>query len=785
MTTQIIYPKNKLSTPVLSPICYGIDLGTTYSLIAKVDAEEVNFSVSNNRIPVKLIKTPQQSPRDFDPVIEDEKLASMVALVNGKPFVGNNLYHLKGMDGFNYKENFFYHWKVEMGVDQCPMYPNAVSDKFDMPYKIAGGILNYMRAHHLRSKDEVLPNTIITVPASFQPNQRQDTLRAAERAHIQTNEKMLIDEPNAAFLGYFNRLDEQEKQRWAKEVRNKNILVIDFGGGTLDLSILNVDFRKEEGIAIGNVAISRYNDLGGQDLDTLLAEELLFDLFKGKCPEIETVDHQVLQQKIFPQLSVIGEQLKKGICEKISLKARDKNAMDLPLEDIHFELLDAEVIYEGNTYFMDPIKISGEEFLKLFRKIFAGKKHEFKYQDKTVHSVSSSIGDIIEKADLTLDQIDFTLYVGGSSFNPLLKSLVGEKLQNTQHLQTNEPDKLVVEGATVYSYFLHHYGVSLITPITGENIGIITQGEQFYTLIEKGKQLPATVDIPHFRLQSNLNQEVVIPVCINGVDFPIGELRCDLEKVYNIDAEVKLKATITENKMFDVSVYIDNEFIDQATFENPFSLGKMTEEELEIHRTKMAINKAKTKGRKSEEKRLIRSLIWMHSDMNNHAGAVETAEEYIKRFDDQDEWVWNLKHCSLSSLGRRKASIQALERSLEINPNNSSMIYNYSLILAEDSDEKALEYLEKQPEGIKSDATIRLKIIALKHEIGQDVKTEAQSVVDDYKAQPHHYSDFDKRVMLKPVFKIAGEAYAYTSPKKNRNEQDKGKYLSTNNLPVV
>src|SRR5690606_37983418 len=115
-------------------------------------------------------------------------------------------------------------------------------------------------------------------------------LKAAEMAKIETRENILIDEPNAAFLGFFNRLSTDEKQIWAKEVKNKNVLVIDFGGGTLDLSILNVDFRQDKGITISNRAISRYNDLGGQDIDMLIAEEFLVPKLKETLKEFDSID---------------------------------------------------------------------------------------------------------------------------------------------------------------------------------------------------------------------------------------------------------------------------------------------------------------------------------------------------------------------------------------------------------------------------------------------------------------------------------------------------------------
>ena len=75
--------------------CYGIDLGTTYSLLAKIDFKDVDFK-SSNKIPVNFVKIKQESPLSFDAAIEDEKVASIVSIYNNKIYVGNNLLHLKG-----------------------------------------------------------------------------------------------------------------------------------------------------------------------------------------------------------------------------------------------------------------------------------------------------------------------------------------------------------------------------------------------------------------------------------------------------------------------------------------------------------------------------------------------------------------------------------------------------------------------------------------------------------------------------------------------------------------
>lgn len=785
MSKIVIYPSGLgfSGDQNLSPDkkCFGIDLGTTSTLLCVVDSSNVDLQ-KNTHIPIQFVKIKQESPFEFNPTIEDEKVASIVGIHNGKPYVGNNLYHLKGHPEFEFKKNLFYHWKLELGIDHQPMYPNAVSEKLNMPFKIAGGILNYIRKS--RFQDTPLANTIITVPASFQANQRKDVLKAAEMAKIETSDNMLIDEPNAAFLGYFNRLSDDEKSIWAKEVKNKNVLIVDFGGGTLDLSILNVDFRKDKGITISNRAISRYNDLGGQDLDTLIAEEILVPIFKKLFEEFDEADITDIKDIIIPQLALIGEGLKIGISNKLSLKAVDQDVSSISIESISYTHDDCQIKFKGVEYDLGGITITANQFKELFVKLFRGKNYKFKYIDKTVSTISSSITDIIDKAELGLDEINYVLFVGGSSFNPFLHSLCCEKLSKSIALTSHEPDKLVAEGAAVYSYFLNVHNISLISPISSDNIGIVLKGNRFFPILERGISLPQNVNIPDFRLQSNMASEVVVPVCINGVDFPIGEIRSNLNSFYDFDSVVKIEAEITIDKVFRMKVFVNDDLIGNAEFENPYIIGKQTKEQIEFNELKKELNTAKLSKNLREEKVILKKLIWKYNDIDNHQGCLETAEEYIKRFDDQNEWVWNMIFSSNRELGRLKAANKALLRAIEINPTSPTLRYNYSILISDsEGEETALNYLENLDNDIKSDLQISLRKIGLKNELGHDVTNEAQKMVDHYKRTPMDFSKFSKENLLRGVFKIVNEPYSYVDPKIAKNNNDQTKYLDTNNLP--
>lgn len=782
MNEIIIYPKESSGKIADSPISIGLDLGTTYALMAVVDRNNVDLNESF-RIPVQFISFEQNSPFPRDPTIQDEKVATIVAIYDNKPYVGNNLYHLKGLPDFKYKKNIFYHWKVEMGIDHHPLYADAGNPKLDMPYKIAGAIMNFMRLNYIQGGPHELPNTIITVPASFQANQRKDTIKAAELAKIKILENMLLDEPNAAFIGYFNRMNDEQKIQWAKEVRNRNVLVVDFGGGTLDLSLLNVDFRKDTGIAISNKAISRYNDLGGQDLDMLIAEEFLLPKLEKFIGDPDALDITEIQDVLLPQLSVIAEDLKKEISDLINLKAGAGDIAEVDLENIHYTRFHNKISYNNGVYDLGDIKINGDEFKTYFTKIFSPKQYKFKYLDKTVTTVSTSISEIISKANETLDNVHYVLFVGGSSFNPLLGMMTGQKLVNARILTSSDPDKLVAEGAAVYSYFLNQHGVSLISPIVSDDLGVLLKGDRFYPILEAGKRLPQDVEIPEFRLQSNLISEIVVPVCLGSAEFPIGEIRCPLTRPYPIDTVITIKAKITIDKVFYLEIYAEDELLGGAVFENPFGVGKLSEKELEVHQARVKLNQAKKKRSKREEQSALKDLIMKYLDSDDHLGGLEQVETYIRKFDDQSDWAWNAKYMFNQRLGRNRAAETSLIKAIELDPIEPAYRHNYALQLTKEDPREALNYLEKLPEDISYDSSIRCFIAELKHRLDGD-SGPAIAIVEEFKQHPGRFDNFDRRGRLFNLHRIAGEPYSYTDPKNLQKEGDKGKYLEGDDLPI-
>jgi hypothetical protein len=154
----------------------------------------------------------------------------------------------------------------------------------------------YISAHVLKLAYQAIASeypdwdrtAVITVPASFNTTQRHDTLRAAGLAGFCRDGVRLLDEPTAAFCYYFyiNRhANEFERERYA--------MVFDFGGGTLDVSVIHVGLASSGHMVIDTIGRSRYNNLGGDDIDQDLAAYLLAAWAEGEPGRVLGLPAQV------------------------------------------------------------------------------------------------------------------------------------------------------------------------------------------------------------------------------------------------------------------------------------------------------------------------------------------------------------------------------------------------------------------------------------------------------------------------------------------------------------
>lgn len=385
----------------------GIDLGTTFSAVSVMEGG-----------------TPTIIPNS-----EGDRTTPSVVAVNedGERLVGQPA---KNQAVLN-PENTVQSIKRHMGKD----YKTSLGGEEKTPQEISAMILQKLKQDAEEYLGENVEEAVITVPAYFSDSQRQATKDAGKIAGL--NVKRIINEPTAASLAY--GLDKEEDQ---------TILVFDFGGGTFDVSLL------ELGDGVFEVkATSGDNHLGGDDVDELLINHLA-DNFKEEHG-IDLRDEKTSYQRL-------KEAAEKA---KIELSSKAKTTVNLP-----FITADDN----GPKHLNQDIQRS--EFEQLIKPI--------------LKKLRKPTEQAIKDADLSKNDVDKVIFVGGSTRIPAVQKLV-EDITGQKGDKSVNPDEAVSLGAAIQGGILAgDVKDVLLLDVTPLTLGIETLGGVMTDIIPKNTTIP-------------------------------------------------------------------------------------------------------------------------------------------------------------------------------------------------------------------------------------------------------------------------------------------------------
>ncbi|AEH47167.1 molecular chaperone DnaK [Parageobacillus thermoglucosidasius] len=385
----------------------GIDLGTTNSCVAVLEGGEP-----------KVIPNPEGS----------RTTPSVVAFKNGERLVGEVA---KRQAITN--PNTIISIKRHMGTD----YKVEIEGKKYTPQEISAIILQYLKSYAEDYLGEPVTRAVITVPAYFNDAQRQATKDAGRIAGLQV--ERIINEPTAAALAY--GLDKEEDQ---------TILVYDLGGGTFDVSIL------ELGDGVFEVkATAGDNHLGGDDFDQVIIDYLV-EQFKQEHGIDLSKDKMALQR-----LKDAAEKAKK------ELSGVTQTQISLPF------------ISANET---GPLHIE----TTLTRA---------KFEELSAHLVERTMGPVrqaLQDAGLTPADIDKVILVGGSTRIPAVQEAIKRELGKEPHKGVN-PDEVVAIGAAIQGGVIAGEVKDVVLlDVTPLSLGIETMGGVFTKLIERNTTIPTS-----------------------------------------------------------------------------------------------------------------------------------------------------------------------------------------------------------------------------------------------------------------------------------------------------
>jgi molecular chaperone DnaK len=419
-----------LKKKIMAKKIIGIDLGTTNSVVSVLEGANPNVipnAEGNRTTPSVVAYTPN-----------GEILVGQLAKRQGVVNPDNTFYSVKRFIGCTFDEikgetsRISYQVKDDNG--KIKIYSPALKKEFS-PEEISASVLKKLVLDASKYLKETVTQGIITVPAYFNDSQRLATKDAGTIAGLEV--LRILNEPTAAALAY--GLDKK---------KNEVVLIFDLGGGTFDVSILEVGDEVFEVLATAGDT-----HLGGDDFDQTLVDYIMQD-FKLK----EGVDLYTEKQS----LQRIIEAAERA---KVELSSLQSTRVNLPF-----------IYIDGQTPKNIDLEIDRSKFETLSRTL--------------LQNCRIPVLKALEDANLTKKDIDEVILVGGSTRIPAVRNLLADLLGKPLN-ETVNPDEVVALGAAVQAGILAGEITDLILlDVTPLSLGVETMGGLMTTIITRNASIP-------------------------------------------------------------------------------------------------------------------------------------------------------------------------------------------------------------------------------------------------------------------------------------------------------
>jgi len=412
----------------------GIDLGTTYSCVGvfKNGRVEIIPNDQGNRITPSYVAFTEDGER----LIGDAAKNQLTSNPENTVFDAKRLIGRTWTDPTVQRDKKFFPFALVNRNDKPSIQVSTKDGKKEFqPEEISAMVLTKMKEVAEAYLGKKVTHAVITVPAYFNDAQRQATKDAGTIAGL--NVMRIINEPTAAAIAY--GLDKKEGE--------KNVLVFDLGGGTFDVTLLTIDNGVFEVLATNGDT-----HLGGEDFDQRVMDYFV-KLYKKKHGKDIRKDHRTMQKL-----------------------RREVEKAKRALSSQHQTRIEIESFFEGEDFSETLTRARFEELNNdLFR------------------STLKPVKRVMEDADLSKDEVDEIVLVGGSTRIPKVQQLVKEYFNGKEPSRGINPDEAVAYGAAVQGGVLsgeEETGDLVLLDVNPLTLGIETVGGVMTKLIERNSVVP-------------------------------------------------------------------------------------------------------------------------------------------------------------------------------------------------------------------------------------------------------------------------------------------------------
>lgn len=676
----------------------GIDFGTSTTVvsIASYNVDETLIHTQSLCLEQKLLDGTIHS---------SEKIPTIIAYKNEQIFVGEGASQLKYQ--LKSGKNIWYSFKMELGEDLgAKYYESELRDKelygIRNPQdatRVFFAYLKYLITKYC--KENNLSNDIeyaVSIPASFEANQRKDLIDALKANDMQVSTQALIDEPNAAFISYTVNRATAGEPMFVHPNYNSKVLVFDFGGGTCDISILEIG-QSVNGFFSKNIAISKFTKLGGDDIDRYITYRYLMPRFlENNGKRMEQFRTNEKKHIIASALYKVAERLKIMINENLSKLTNEFVIPDTKYSDKK-TTVDIDVVVntnkgelQQNSFYLTNKEMA--DTMSVFLKTGSSKTTRIKGEDE-YNSIYSPIESAIKKAKIKKDEIDYILFIGGSAQSPFVQEELKRYFEDAEMLVPSDLQTHVSQGVAIHSLLFNGMGKCIIQPISSEPIIVITKDEKPKIILPAGTQIPCKKIIIEDLVTSKEGQKVVeLPICVGDIRKLLFNLKIKspIPNGFPVNTPIKLTIEVNADKML-ITRATCMDVICNIEPLNPFANKELSSEE------RVALKAERQANIESEANGGVPSkqtLVDLRKAYNRAGQIFKAAETYeLQNELYPEEGVYNNIGVLYGNAGDTDKAIEFYEKALELDPYDECANANLGSTLRRKDPKRAKEYLQR------------------------------------------------------------------------------------------